>query len=117
MLLVRTRRAGCQFRALRVTRCRNLFHPNAFSLAKDMAMDTSKLRWIAVALAIASTGEAWGQGTKDPSNPVPSMVYTIRPRDEPAPLTAVPNNSYTQSQRPPTGLRQVRPFHPARVRR
>ena len=56
-------------------------------------MGASTLRWIAVTLAIASTGEAWGQGTKD--NPAPTMVFPIRPRDEPARTTAVPNTSHT----------------------
>jgi hypothetical protein len=80
-------------------------------------MGASTLRWIAVSLAVAATGEAWGQGTKDPSTPVPTMVFPIRPRDEPAAPTAVPNNSYTRPQQPPIRLWRARPVYPARVPR
>jgi hypothetical protein len=48
-----------------------------------------------LALTCASDG-ALAQGTKDPSNPIPTMVVPIRPRDEPAGSTAVPNRSYQQ---------------------
>jgi hypothetical protein len=78
-------------------------------------MGASTVRWIAVVLA-ASTAEAWGQGTKDPSNPVPTMVYPIRPRDEPTRPTAVPNTSYSQPQ-PQIRLWRAHPGYPARVRR
>ena len=39
---------------------------------------------------------ALAQGTKDPSNPVPTMVFPIRPRDEPttAPPTAVRTRTF-----------------------
>ena len=80
-------------------------------------MGASMLRWIAVTLVIASTGEAWGQGTKDPSNPVPTMVYPIRPRDQPAPPTAVPNTSHTQQPytQPPIRMWRARPGYRARI--
>jgi len=44
---------------------------------------------------------ALAQGTKDPSNPVPTMVFPIRPRDEPvtAPPTAV--RTHTFPSQPP----------------
>jgi hypothetical protein len=80
-------------------------------------MGASKLPWIVVFLAFASTGEAWAQGTKDPSSPVPTMVVPIRPRNEPAPPTAVPNNSYTQQPQQPIRLRRIRPGYPARMYR
>ena len=52
---------------------------------------------------------AMAQGTKDPSTPVPPMVFPIRPRDEPAPprRVIVPN-----SQPPPIWLE---PNYPVRV--
>jgi hypothetical protein len=57
-------------------------------------------------------GDGFAQGTKDPSNPVPTMVTPIRPRDEPqrARPLVVPNNNYGA----PIRLRRLHPF---RVRR
>ena len=54
---------------------------------------------------VSSAGFA--QGTKDPSNPVPTMVTPIRPRDEPqrARPLVVPNNNNTA----PIRLRRLRP--------
>ena len=64
-------------------------------------------------------GAASAQGTKDPSNPVPTMVYPIRPRDEPGtsrpvvnPNVANPNNTFPPQ--PPIRLRRL---HPVRVPR
>jgi hypothetical protein len=55
-------------------------------------------------------GAAVAQGTKDPSNPVPSMVYPIRPRDEPpTPQIIRPNN--VAPTPPPIRLKRI---HPAR---
>jgi hypothetical protein len=62
-------------------------------------MRVSGLLWITVLCLLAWADAAWAQGTKDPSNPVPSMVFPIRPRDEPAPSTAVPNTSHSRPQR------------------
>jgi hypothetical protein len=59
-------------------------------------------------------GAAWAQGTKDPSNPVPTMVFPIRPRDEPTETrpTAVPNRTFPSQ--PPI---QVRPAYRYRIYR
>lgn len=54
--------------------------------------------------------DACAQGTKDPSNPVPTVVYPIRPLDEPAPPTAVPNVYRVQPVVP--RLRRVYPTNP-----
>jgi hypothetical protein len=62
-------------------------------------MRVSKLLWIILLCVSAWADAAWAQGTKDPSNPVPSMVFPIRPRDEPAAPTAVPNTSHSRQQR------------------
>ncbi|SDT59727.1 hypothetical protein SAMN05444158_7371 [Bradyrhizobium canariense] len=81
-------------------------------------MRISKLLWITMFGVSMGSGTVWAQGTKDPSNPVPSMVFPIRPRDEPAPSTAVPNTSHTRRQ----GTVQLQPIYRypgyrARVRR
>ena len=44
---------------------------------------TRELFLAIVSLTFLWDGTAVAQGTKDPSNPIPSMVYPIRPRDEP----------------------------------
>ena len=36
-----------------------------------------------IVMVVACNGAAVAQGTKDPSNPVPTMVFPIRPRDQP----------------------------------
>jgi hypothetical protein len=60
-------------------------------------------------------GPASAQGTKDPSNPVPTMVFPIRPRDEPAPRpTAVPNHNKTF---PPQPVIRLRRAHRVRIHR
>jgi hypothetical protein len=81
-------------------------------------MRESKLLWIAMFCVSMGSGTVWAQGTKDPSNPVPSMVFPIRPRDEPAVSAGVPNTSHTRQQ----GTVQLQPIyrHPAyraRIRR
>jgi hypothetical protein len=54
---------------------------------------------------------ALAQGTKDPSNPVPTMVFPIRPRDEPAPHpTAVPNHNKAFPPQPTIRLRRSYPY-------
>jgi hypothetical protein len=69
--------------------------------------------------ASIASGDGFAQGTKDPSNPVPTMVFPIRPRDEPATSrpVAVPNHTTA----PPIRLRRIYPvrvrIHPARVPR
>jgi hypothetical protein len=57
---------------------------------------------------------ALAQGTKDPSNPVPTMVFPIRPRDEPTRPTAVPNNNQTFPPQPVIRLRRAHRVHVAR---
>jgi hypothetical protein len=47
------------------------------------------------------------QGTKDPSNPVPTMIFPVRPRDEPARPTAVPNNSKSFPAQPVVRVRRA----------
>jgi len=62
-------------------------------------------------LAFASDS-APAQGTKDPSNPVPTMVVPIRPRNEPVGTTAVPTWSRQPYQPYVPGLRRIRPAYP-----
>jgi len=59
-------------------------------------------------------GAALAQGTKDPSNPIPTMVFPIRPRDEPTEIrpTAVPNRAFPAQ--PPI---QVTPAYRYRIHR
>jgi hypothetical protein len=56
---------------------------------------------------------ALAQGTKDPSNPVPTMVFPIRPRDEPSASrpTAVPNHNKVFPPQPTIRLRRAYRFH------
>jgi hypothetical protein len=56
---------------------------------------------------------ALAQGTKDPSNPVPTMVFPIRPRDEPAASrpTAVPNHNKAFPPQPTIRLRRAYRVH------
>lgn len=65
--------------------------------------------WSEALMAQAATG-----GTRDTA--APSMVVPIRPRDEPAGTTAVPNvyRSYPPGyQSPNIRLRRLRPVHPS----
>jgi hypothetical protein len=65
------------------------------------------------ALAIlVSTADASAQGTKDPSNPAPTMVYPVPPLEQPAAPSAVPTAPY---QYPPPPTPQLRRIHPGRV--
>jgi hypothetical protein len=69
---------------------------------------------LTVGFCVASFPDAaMAQGTKDPSNPVPTMVFPIRPRDEPATTrpTAVPNRTF-----PPQRSIRVRPVYPYLIR-
>ncbi len=51
------------------------------------------------------SGVVLAQGTRDPSNPVPRMVFPIRPRDEATTTRPiiVPNNA----PQPPVQLRRI----------
>lgn len=84
-------------------------------------MRASRLLLITVFCVSAGTETTWAQGTKDPSNPVPTMVFPIRPRDEPAPPTAVPNTSHTRQQQRTIHLQRIyrypHPAYRARTRR
>lgn len=74
----------------------------------------ASMLFLTIGFGIASfSGAALAQGTKDPSNPVPTMVFPIRPRDEPPAThpTAVPNRTF-----PPQPSIRVRPAYPYRVR-
>lgn len=78
------------------------------------------MRWSALILAIllcsiglpyeALTQGAGTGGTKDAS-PAPAMVFPIRPRDEPAGTTAVPN-----VPRPQQRVIRLRRAYPVRIR-
>jgi hypothetical protein len=58
----------------------------------------------------AASGAA-AQGTREFSNPGPTMVYPIRPRVEPARPTATPNTSGVEPVVP--RLRRVQPIRPS----
>ena len=73
-------------------------------------MRVTKTLFTFLLLACASDSTL-AQGTKDPSNPVPSMVVPIRPRNEPVGTTAVPNRSTVQQPYAPR-LRKIRPANP-----
>jgi hypothetical protein len=55
---------------------------------------------LSMAAEVAFLDVALAQGTKDPSNPVPTMTFPIRPRDEPTRPTAVPNHNTTFPPQP-----------------
>jgi hypothetical protein len=63
-------------------------------------MRVSKLFWVFISCVSLWSGIACAQGVKDPSSPVPSMSFPIRPRDEPSAPTAVPNTSHTRARQP-----------------
>jgi hypothetical protein len=65
---------------------------------------------VAFSDAAIAQGAATG-GTRDSSSP--TMVFPIRPRDEPAPSTAVPN----VAQPPAPIVRLRRNYHPYRVQK
>ena len=68
----------------------------------------SKLFLAVVSLIFLWDGAAVAQGTKDPSNPVPSMVYPIRPRGEPPTRQIIRPNNVTPTP-PPIRLKRIRP--------
>jgi hypothetical protein len=98
----RLARDGC--RAMERVSGRSRYWPGA------REMRTSKLFLAVVSLTFLWDGAAVGQGTKEPSNPVPSMVYPIRPRDEPPTSQIIRLNKVTPTQ-PPIRLKRI---HPAR---
>jgi hypothetical protein len=52
-------------------------------------------------------GVALAQGTKDPSNPVPTMVFPIRPRDEPTSTRPTAVRTRTFPSQPPIRVRRA----------
>jgi hypothetical protein len=84
-------------------------------------MRTKSLLLLLLACSCVAS-DASAQGTKDPSNPVPTMVTPIRPRNGPAGSTAVPNSSAYYSPYSPYSpygtyvprLRRIHPVNPNR---
>jgi len=66
---------------------------------------------IAIFCIFTLPGPASAQGTKDPSNPAPTMVFPVRPVDEPARPTAVPTNPV-----PPQPPIQLEPIYRGQIR-
>ena len=84
------------------------------TLLKGKPMRASTL-FLAIGFGVAGFFDAaLAQGTKDPSNPVPTMVFPIRPRDEPTTTPPAAVRTRTFPSQPPI---QVRRAYRYRVRR
>jgi hypothetical protein len=75
--------------------------------SKKMPISKNRLTIVTLLFVVAWNGAAEAQGTKDPSNPVPTMVFPIRPRDE-APQPRIIRQTPTPAQAP-IRLQRIRP--------
>ncbi len=61
----------------------------------------------AIAFSDVANAQAGTGGTND--RPGPTMVFPIRPRDEPPTVTAVPNRAYQYYPQAPVRVMPIRP--------